>query len=249
MGFEILAAVDLHGGRVVRLRHGDFAQVTAHGDDPVATAEELVKSGARWLHVVDLDGARTGRPVHGRMIGAIVRAVGHRAAVEVGGGIRDETTAAELLEAGVTRVVLGTAVLRDPPMAERIIERHGADRVAAAIDVRQGRAVGEAWQPGATAVDPATAVRRLADAGVLTFEVTAVERDGTLEGPDLPALRRLIDLDAGAIIASGGIRSIEDLVTIRDAGCAGAIVGRALYEGRLGLREALERLGAPDRDR
>lgn len=242
MGFDILAAIDLHEGRVVRLKRGDFGAVTSHGDDPVAMAEALVDAGARWLHVVDLDGARTGRPMHGTVVEAIAAAVAGRAAVEVGGGIRDDEAADAVLAAGVDRVVLGTAALRKPDLVRRLVERHGAELLAAAIDVRSGRALGHAWQAGAPGSVPTIAMQRLAATGVITFEVTAVERDGTLDGPDVDLLRQLVGLGVGGVIASGGIRSVDDLVAVRDAGCVGAIVGRALYEGRLDLQEAVARL-------
>ena len=239
MGFEILAAVDLLGGRVVRLRRGAFEKATVYGDDPVATAVELVAAGTRWLHVVDLDGARAGHPVHQAAIAAILQAIGGRASVEVGGGIRDEAAAALLLGDGVSRVVLGTAALGEPELLGRLVARHGPDRVAAAIDVRSGNAVGEAWRSGAPGRDPAAVIHRLAEAGVGVFEVTSIDRDGTLDGPDLDLLRALADLDAGAIVAGGGIRSAADVKAIRDAECAGAIVGRALYERRLDVRSLI----------
>lgn len=242
MAFHILAAIDLHGGRVVRLRRGEFSAVTSHGDDPVAVAGRLVDVGARWLHVVDLDGARSGRPVHGPAVQAIVSAVAGRAAVEVGGGIRDDVMADALLNGGVERVVLGTAALLEPELARQLVERHGPEHLAVAIDVRAGRALGHAWHAGEPGRDPAAAMQRLAAAGVTTFEVTAIERDGTLDGPDLELLGELVRLQAGAVIASGGIRSIEDLVAVRDVGCVGAIVGRALYEGRVDLERARQAL-------
>jgi phosphoribosylformimino-5-aminoimidazole carboxamide ribotide isomerase len=240
MGFEVLAAIDLFGGRVVRLRQGDFDQATAYGDDPAAVAAGFVAAGIRWLHVVDLDGARAGRPVHGSEIAALLRAVEGRASVEVGGGIRDAAGAATLLDAGVDRVVLGTAALRDPALARELVGRFGAERVAVAIDIRDGRTLGEAWRAGATGDDPAAVVGRLADVGIRTFEVTAIDRDGTLEGPDLDRLRTLVELDAGAIVAAGGIGSSADVAAVRAVGCVGAIVGRAFYEGRLDPRDLAE---------
>lgn len=233
MGFEILAAIDLLGGRVVRLRRGAFEEATVYGSDPAATAVRVVEAGFQWLHIVDLDGARAGHPVHRVAIASILQAIGGRASVEVGGGIRDETAAGLLLGDGVSRVVLGTAALGEPELLGRLVARHGSDRVAAAIDVRDGQAVGEAWRAGAPGRDPAALIDRLADAGIGVFEVTSIDRDGTLEGPDLDLLRALADVATGAIVAGGGIRSAADLAAVRDAGCAGAIVGRALYEGGL----------------
>ena len=236
--FEILAAIDLRGGRVVRLREGDFERETTYSDDPVATALELADQGSRWLHLVDLDGARTGRPVHAAVIGEIIGAVGS-VRVEVGGGIRDASSAAGYLERGAARVVLGTAGL-DGDLTGALIGAHGPERIAVALDVRQGRAVGSGWQAGGKAADVAAAIGRLTALGVETLEVTAIDRDGTMLGPDLELLRSVLAaaLDAN-VVASAGIRSIEDLRAVRDVGCGGAIVGRAIYEGALDLRAAL----------
>lgn len=237
--FAILAAIDLRGGRVVRLRRGDFARETSYGDDPVEVARRFAGAGARWLHVVDLDAARTGKPVHGSVISAIVAAVGTEASVEAAGGLRDEATVALALAIGIARAVVGTAALRDPAFAERLIAAHGADRIVAAIDVRDGRAIGHGWSTDDAGIDAVDAVRRLADAGVRTFEVTAIDRDGLLEGPDLALYDRLVGLGRGSIVASGGIATLDDLRAVRARGCSGAIIGRALYEGRIELAEAV----------
>jgi phosphoribosylformimino-5-aminoimidazole carboxamide ribotide isomerase len=241
--FELLPAIDLRAGRVVRLQQGDFTRETAYSDDPVAVARGFVDGGARWLHVVDLDGARSGVPAHGDVVRAIIAAVGDRAAVEVAGGLRDETAVDAILDAGAGRVVVGTAALRDPAFAGRLVERHGAKRVVAAVDVRDDQAVGEGWAVDAAGLDAETAMRRLADAGIGTFEVTAVARDGLGTGPDLGLYRRLVALDLGDIVASAGIASLEDLAAVRAIGCSGAIVGRALYDGSLELGAAIRSLG------
>jgi phosphoribosylformimino-5-aminoimidazole carboxamide ribotide isomerase len=237
--FEILPAIDLRAGRVVRLRQGDFERETAYDARPSVVAEGFVAAGAGWLHVVDLDGARFGVPAHAGSIAAITAAVGERAKVEVAGGLRDERVVAETLKSGAARAVIGTAALRDPAFAARLIDVHGQGRIAVAIDVRDGLAVGRGWTTGAVGIDAAEALDRLSDAGVETFEVTAIERDGLLEGPNLALYERLVRLERGAIIASGGITTLQDIRAVREIGCAGAIVGRALYEGRLDLRDAL----------
>jgi phosphoribosylformimino-5-aminoimidazole carboxamide ribotide isomerase len=237
--FEILPAIDLRGGRVVRLRQGDFGRETAYGDDPVAVARGFSDVGARWLHVVDLDGARTGTPAHLGWVEAIVKAVGDRTRIEVAGGLRDEDAVGRVLGSGVARAVVGTAALRDPAFAGRLVSAHGAERIVAAIDVRDGLAVGEGWAKGAAGIGTAAAIRVLTDAGVATFEVTAIARDGLLGGPDLALYERLCGLQGVSIIASGGISSLEDVRAVHAIGCAGAIVGRAIYEGRIELTEAL----------
>jgi len=241
--FELLAAIDLRGGRVVRLIEGDFERETAYSSDPVATAERLVGQGSRWLHVVDLEGAREGRPAQPDLIRSIAEAVRGRARVEVGGGIRTKEGAYAYLDAGLDRVVVGTAALSSA-LAGELVSAFSRDRVGVAIDVRGGEAIGAAWQVGAGSMDLESAVAKLLAEGVRTFEVTAIDRDGTLAGPDLELLRRTIRVaDGASVIASAGIRSIDDLRAVRDLGCAGAIVGRAIYEGRLSLEEAVTNLG------
>lgn len=241
--FELLPAIDLLGGHVVRLRQGDFARETRYGDDPRAVAHGFADAGATWIHVVDLDGARAGEPRQLELIAEVARDLLGRARVELGGGLRSGASVAGALAAGVSRVAVGTAALRDPAFVAQIVARHGTDRVVASIDVRGGLALGEGWRTGAPGLPAGEAVSMLADAGVTTFEVTAIERDGLLEGPDLAMLRSLVALDRGRIVASGGIASVEDVLAVQAAGCAGAIVGRALYEGRIDLRALLAALG------
>lgn len=242
--FELLPAIDLRGGRVVRLVEGDFGRETAYSEDPVAAARAFADGGATWIHVVDLDGARAGEPVQAATIGAVIRAVEGRARCQVAGGLRSEAAVAAALDAGAARAVVGTAAIRDPAFAERLVARHGPDRIVAAIDVRDGRALGEGWRPEADGPPAADAITALADRGVRIFAVTAIERDGRLEGPSLDLLASLLALRRGRVIASGGIRSVDDLIAVRLIGCAGAIVGRALYEGGVDLGAAVAAVGA-----
>jgi phosphoribosylformimino-5-aminoimidazole carboxamide ribotide isomerase len=237
--FELLPAIDLRGGQVVRLQQGDFSRETSFSREPADVARRFVGEGARWLHVVDLDGARDGAPAHASVIRDICEAVGDRASVEVAGGLRDETAVAASLALGAARVVIGTAALEDPVLAGRLVETHGAERIVVALDVRGGLAVGHGWAIDAAGIDAGEAVRRLADVGVTTFEVTAIERDGMLIGPDVGLYERMVFLGHGSIIASAGIASLDDLCAVRDVGCSGAIVGRALYDGTLDLGAAL----------
>lgn len=238
--FEIMPAIDLRDGRVVRLRQGDFAREIAYDDAPTVVAERFAAAGTRWLHVVDLDGARTGVPAHGRAIAEIVTAVGEQIRVEVAGGLRDVNAVAGVLAAGAARAVVGTAALHDPAVVGRLVAAHGSRRIAVAIDVRDGRAVGHGWALDAFGIDVDEAIERLADGGVETFEVTAIERDGLLVGPNLALYEHLVGLDRGAIIASAGITTLDDIRALREIGCVGAIIGSALYEGRLRLSEALD---------
>ncbi len=237
--FELLPAIDLRGGNVVRLRQGDFAQETAYGADPSSTARMFAAAGAQWLHVVDLDGARAGEPMQLEAVAAVVTSVEGRVRVEAAGGLRTEASVAGSLATGVHRVAVGTAALRDPAFAGRLVAVHGSDRIVASIDVRDGMALGEGWREGARGLPADDAVRALADQGITTFEVTAIDRDGLLGGPDLKLLATLVALGRGRIIASGGVSSVADIRATRAEGCAGAIVGRALYEGRLDLAEAV----------
>jgi phosphoribosylformimino-5-aminoimidazole carboxamide ribotide isomerase len=241
--FELLPAIDLRRGRVVRLRQGDFHRETTYDIEPADVARGFLGAGARWLHVVDLDAARTGRPSSGKAIAGIVQAVGDRVAVEVAGGIRSLEAAGRALDAGAARVVVGTAALSDPSFVGRLIGRVGPGRVAIALDVRDGTAVGEGWTDDANAVPIESTIGTLSGEGATTFEVTAIARDGLLAGPDVELLSQIVALGRGAIIASGGIASIDDLRQVRSIGCAGAIVGRALYEGNIDLVSAIRAVG------
>lgn len=237
MTFDILAAIDLRGGKVVRLRQGDFAREDVYSDDAIEIGSGFADAGVRWLHVVDLDAARSGSAEHRAVIRDLLQRLGARLTIEVGGGIRDAGTARELLAAGARRVVLGTVALTDPQLVGGIVAEHGAEAVAVAIDVRAGVAYGRGWAADGAGPPLEGAIETLAAAGVRTFEVTAIDRDGSLDGPDLDLLTRAIKLGAGDIIASGGIRSIADLEAVRSLGCRGAIVGRALYEGQVALED------------
>jgi phosphoribosylformimino-5-aminoimidazole carboxamide ribotide isomerase len=236
-----MPAIDLRGGRVVRLSQGDFARETVYGADPAAEAARFVAAGARWLHVVDLDGARDGARRQADSVARIVAAVGDEAACEVAGGLRDEASVEAVLAAGAARAVVGTAALRDPDLVARLVERFGADRIAIALDVRGGPAVGHGWVPGSAGIPAGAALVMFSQRGARTFEVTAIERDGLLDGPNVDLLRRMVSLGRGDVIASAGISSIPDLDAVRLIGCSGAIVGRAIYEGRLSLAEAASR--------
>lgn len=239
---ELIPAIDLQSGRVVRLRRGEFDRATAFGDDPVIWAHRWVASGARRLHVVDLDGAREGRPVQAGLVDRVVHAVA--VPCQVAGGLRDEAAVERALGEGADRVVLGTALLASPALARRLVAAHGSTRIVAALDVRDGLAVGEGWRPGAAGLPLAAALEELQAQGISTFVLTAIARDGLLRGPDFTLLRAARDAapDA-AIIASGGVSSLADVRDLARDGFAGAVLGRALYEGRIDLREALAVVG------
>lgn len=237
--------MDLLDGRVVRLRRGDPASATIYDDAPAAAARRWAAGGATLLHVVDLDRALAAREGGGDAIGSVVRAcVGAGIGCEVAGGLRDEDAVRRALDLGAARVVLGTALLAHPELVERLVARHGRSRIVAALDVRDGRAVGEGWHPGAPGSPLGGVVGRLLAAGASILEVTSIARDGTMAGPDLGLLARVRALAPDAVlIASGGIRDVRDLCAVRDLGCDGAILGRAIYEGAFTLAEARAALG------
>lgn len=243
--FELLPAIDLLDGRVVRLEQGDFERETAFSTDPLAVASTFASGGATWLHIVDLDGARTGHPAHGGFVRAIATALGPTVRIDLAGGLRTLEAVDEALESGAARVVIGTAALNDSRIPAAAIAAHGSDRIAVALDVRGGLAIGEGWRAGAPGVSPDDAIRRLADLGVTTFEVTSIARDGLLGGPDLILLGELVEVGRGRVFASGGVARVEDIEAVRRLGCAGAIVGRALYDGSLDLADALTAASIP----
>jgi phosphoribosylformimino-5-aminoimidazole carboxamide ribotide isomerase len=235
---ELIPAIDLLGGRVVRLAQGDYERVTTYGDDPVEAARRWVDDGATRLHLVDLDGAKAGRPVQADVVARIVAAA--RVPCQVAGGLRDAAAVAEALATGADRAILGSALVRDPSLGNELVGRHGPEAIVAAIDVRDGEALGDGWVPGAQGTPAMVLIARLAEAGVRWFAVTAIARDGLLEGPDLALLAAAQDAAPGArIIASAGVSSLGDIRALAAGGYAGAILGRALYEGRVALPEAL----------
>ena len=240
---ELIPAIDLLGGKVVRLAQGDYDRVTDYGDDPVAVARGWVEQGATRLHLVDLEAAREGTRSQAAIIERIVDAV--KIPCQVAGGIRDASIASGLLEAGVDRVVLGTAFIRDPALARTLVTHWGSSHIVAAVDVRDGHAVGDGWTTRATAAPAMELVGRLRAAGIAWFAVTAIARDGLLTGPDLTLLAQAGETAGGSerIIASAGVSSLADIRALASAGYGGAILGRALYEGRLDLAEAIMVVG------
>jgi phosphoribosylformimino-5-aminoimidazole carboxamide ribotide isomerase len=225
-----------------------------YGDGPAQTAAAFAAAGARWIHVVDLEAAVAGEPRQASSVAAILELVagtGRDGAarlepairVQVAGGIRTTEAVASALGAGASRVVLGTAALRDARWVATLVDAHGPERIAVALDVRNGEAVGDGWVAGAVGVPVVEAITQLEAAGVRTFIATAIDRDGLLGGPDLALLEDLAGRTAAALIASGGIAHLDDLRAVRAIGCRGAIVGRALYEGAIDLAEALAALG------
>jgi len=232
---ELYPAIDIRGGRCVRLLQGDYDRETVYGDDPVAVAKGYEAAGAPWVHVVDLDAARTGRPENREVVASIAAAVG--VPVQSGGGVRDEAAAEALLEAGVRRVVIGTAAVRDPGLVRRLAEAWPG-RIAVGVDGRAGEAAVQGWTEG-SGVPVLDAVARFEDTGVAAVIVTDIGRDGTLQGPDVEGLGAVLGRTSVDVIASGGVGSLADLRTLAQLPLAGVIVGKALYEGVFTVEEAI----------
>ena len=233
---DLFPAIDIRHGRVVRLSQGEATRQTVYGDDPVAVAEGFAALGAQWIHVVDLDRA-FGDGDNTAVVRGIAARVGGQVRVQLGGGLRSVELARAALAPGVSRVVIGTAAALDPAVVPAVLALEGPERIAVGIDARDGLVAVRGWTERSALSAEALAQRVVTD-GVRTLIYTDVARDGMLTGPDLHGARRLQALGAG-VIASGGVSGVEDIVAARDAGLAGVIVGRALYAGRVELREAL----------
>jgi phosphoribosylformimino-5-aminoimidazole carboxamide ribotide isomerase len=234
-------AIDLKDGQCVRLLRGEMASATVFGTDPAAQARAFEAAGCRWLHLVDLNGAFEGRPVNAAAVEAVLAAV--TVPVQLGGGIRDRGTLEGWLERGVARVILGTVALRQPELV-RVAARAHPGRVAVGIDARGGRVAVEGWAETTAVLAPDLA-RRFEDAGVAAIVYTDIDRDGALEGPNVAATAALARAVTIPVIASGGIASLDDLRALKATGViAGAISGRALYEGRIEVAAAVRLLAA-----
>ena len=232
-------AIDLKGGACVRLLRGDMAAATVYGTDPGAQAAAFAAAGCERLHVVDLDGAFAGEARNAVAVASILASVS--VPVQLGGGIRDRAAVERWLEAGVARVILGTAAVEDPGLVREVARAHPG-RIAVGIDARGGRVATRGWAE-VTGTDATDLARAFEDAGIAAIIYTDIERDGAMQGPNVAAtaaLARAVDVP---VIASGGVSSLADLTALRDAGgIAGAISGRALYDGALDLRAALAAL-------
>ncbi len=238
----IVPAIDLKGGKVVRLVRGDFSEELVFGDDPVAVATKWVEAGAARLHVVDLDGALTGSPRHLEVVKKIAQAV--KVPVQTGGGIRTLAAVGQYLEAGVAQVILGTKACLDEAFITRALKAHG-EKIAVAVDVKDGRVTIEGWVRKEF-MKPEALIGRLVKQGIKTIIYTDTVRDGTMTGPVVDRYRELLGLVTGqgvSFFASGGVSSIEDILKLKElepAGLSGVVVGRALYEGKLDLKKAIE---------
>jgi phosphoribosylformimino-5-aminoimidazole carboxamide ribotide isomerase len=234
-------AIDIRGGKAVRLLQGDYERETTYDADPVDAAARWAGEGAEFLHVVDLDGARAGTPQNLDAVQRIAAAVD--CPIQVGGGLRDAESVAAVLEAGAKRVVIGTAALRDPDFLQQALAEHG-DQVVVSVDTRGGKVSLSGWTETSD-VDVADAVSELSDRGVTRFLCTAIEVDGTMEGPGMEDLQNVFTATAARVIASGGVGELVDLqmlatfARVYAPNLEGVIVGRALYEHRFTVPEAI----------
>ena len=237
---QIFPAIDLRGGQVVRLYQGDYDQMTVYGSDPCAVARDFMAAGAKYLHVVDLDGAKDGTLANFDTIAAIARQGGLY--LEVGGGIRTEERIRRYLDLGVGRCILGTIAVRDFAFTERMARKYG-DRIAVGVDARDGFVAVSGWKE-LSAERGVDFCRRLRDAGVKTVIYTDISRDGAEQGTNLDLYRELAAIHGLDITASGGVSSLTELRELQRIGTKAAILGKALYTGRLDLKTVIEEVGA-----
>ncbi|MBP2001413.1 phosphoribosylformimino-5-aminoimidazole carboxamide ribotide isomerase [Paenibacillus shirakamiensis] len=243
MSFIIYPAIDIRGGKCVRLIQGDYAQETIYHDSPVEAAKAWEAQGGEFIHLVDLDGAKAGHPVNDILIGEIARSV--QVPVQVGGGIRTIDDVKHLLQLGVSRLILGTAAIEDRAFTEALLGQYG-DKVAIGIDARNGYVATRGWLD-TSEVQAEVLAKELAAKGAQTFIFTDISRDGMMQGPNIEAIRSLALASGQSVIASGGVTTQDDLVRLAayaDQGIGGAIVGKALYTGSVDLAQAIQALNA-----
>lgn len=232
---ELFPAIDLFGGKAVRLLHGDYANMTVYSDTPLLVAQDFIACGAKNIHIVDLEGAKTGETPNLELIKRIASC---GLFAEVGGGIRNEDVAARYLDAGVGRVILGTAAVTHPELLEKLVARFG-EKIAVSVDVKDGYAAIRGWQEQSQLTCDALC-QRLQDTGVKTVICTDISRDGAMRGTNRQLYADLSRRYAMNFIASGGVSSMEDVIALRDMDVYGAIIGKAYYTGAIDLRKAIE---------
>jgi phosphoribosylformimino-5-aminoimidazole carboxamide ribotide isomerase len=239
MSFTIYPAIDMRGGKCVRLLQGDYNQETVYGDSPFDMAKSFADAGAEWIHMVDLDGAKDGKRVNDRFVIEAAQKLG--AKVQIGGGIRTEEDILHYLNNGVSRVIIGSVAVSNPEFAIEMIQKYG-EKIAIGLDAKDGYVATHGWldTSSVTAVELG---KRLADAGAETFIFTDIATDGMLSGPNLVAVEKLAVETGKSVIASGGVSELADLRALKELvnqGVSGAIVGKAIYEGRFTVPEALK---------
>ena len=234
---ELIPAIDLIDGKCVRLYQGDYSKETVYSDDPVEVALRWESLGASRIHIVDLDGARSGSPDNLSVVKRIVEAV--QVPVQMGGGVRTLDSARRIIEAGVQRVMLGTVAVREPDIVRSACTELGSEAVVVAVDSRDGKVAVSGWT-SASDMKATDLIARMMQAGVRTFLCTDISRDGTLAGPNYDLMRDLVEVASVGVLAAGGIASVEHVKSLVKVGVGGAVVGKALYTGDIDLGEALE---------
>lgn len=239
MKFTIYPAIDMRGGKCVRLLQGDYDKETVYGDSPFEMAKAFAAEGAEWIHMVDLDGARDGRRVNDKFVIQAAQELGVN--IQIGGGIRSEEDINHYLDNGVNRVIIGSIAVSNPEFAEEMVRKYGA-KIAIGLDAKNGYVATHGWL-NTSEVSAVELGKRFADAGAETFIFTDIATDGTLAGPNVEATRQLAMETGKSVIASGGVSTLDDLAALRqlgEDGISGAIVGKAIYEGRFSVKAALE---------
>ena len=232
---EIIPAIDLRGGKCVRLYQGDYNQPTVFGSEPVAVALKWYSQGAQWLHVVDLDGAAVGKPRNIAVVEEIMKQ--SSLLLELGGGIRREDTVEDLLQKKVSRIILGTVAVENPELVKKLCQRFG-EAIVVSLDARDGKIAIHGWQRD-TIIDALELSREMVEAGVRRFIYTDIKRDGTLSEPNFNMVSRLLTEVKVPIIVAGGISKLEHLHRLKELGVEGVIIGKALYTGDINLEEAI----------
>ena len=237
---EIIPAVDIKGGKCVRLYQGDYDQETVFDVDPVTAALNWYSQGARWLHIVDLDGAVVGKPQNMEAVEEIIKE--SSLSIELGGGIRQEDVAERLLHQGVSRMILGTAAIENRELTKKLCEQFG-EAIAISLDARDGRIAIRGWQKN-TVIEVLQLSREMVNAGARRFIYTDIKRDGTLTEPNFDMINRLLSEANVPVIVAGGISKPEHLQRLKELGAEGAVIGKALYTGDIDLGEAIIKFGA-----
>ena len=241
---ELIPAIDLIDGKCVRLYQGDYSQETVYADDPVQVALRWESLGASRIHIVDLDGARSGNPDNLDVVKRIVNAV--EVPVQMGGGVRSLDSARRILDTGVHRVMLGTVAVRNPQIVHDACAQFGSDAVVVAVDSKDGQVAVSGWT-SASEIQATDLVASMVEAGVQTFLCTDISKDGTLTGPNYDLMRDLVGVAGEGVIAAGGIASIQHLQHLADIGVGAAVIGKALYTADIDLHEALATIGECNR--
>ncbi|MFI3254310.1 MAG: 1-(5-phosphoribosyl)-5-[(5-phosphoribosylamino)methylideneamino]imidazole-4-carboxamide isomerase [Eubacteriales bacterium] len=232
---ELFPAIDLKDNKVVRLSQGDYDKVKIYSENVAEMAEEFLEKGAKNLHIVDLDGAKEGKPLNQEAISKILKVKG--LFFEIGGGIRDEKRIADYLELGINRVILGTIATKNPDFVGEMVKKYG-DAIAVGVDAKNEMVATHGWLEN-SGIPSFEFCQKMVDLGVSTIIYTDISKDGMLSGCDLPSYQRLCGISGLKVIASGGVSSLDELVKLKSMGCHGAIVGKAIYEGKISLTEAL----------